>query len=176
MELMERTSDRRRTFMKDRLERKLEDTMRDKARLEQANELLKAEIERDNHERDQMWSAVEKGIRPRKSRMRRLMLLGVGAGVAYVAGAKAGRDRYDDIVAWWNRTRGRAVELPGEAKRTMTAQADKVATQAEKLTDKLSDRVETATARTGEAIESGGEHAASTMRGSVRNDPMRDGH
>src|SRR4051812_45335264 len=37
MDLMERTSEKRRSFMKDRLEHKLDDTMREKDRLEQAN-------------------------------------------------------------------------------------------------------------------------------------------
>lgn len=117
MDLMERTNERRRNFMKDRIEHKLDDAMKDKARLEESNELLRQELDREQHDREQMWSALEKGLRPQRSGFRRLVLLGAGVGAAYVYGAKAGRGRYDEIVAWWNRMRGRASGLQDEAQR-----------------------------------------------------------
>jgi F0F1-type ATP synthase membrane subunit b/b' len=165
MDLMERTNERRRTFMKDRLEHKLDDAMRDRVRLEEANDRLQAELERDAKERDQMWAALEKGMRPQTSRLRRLMVLGVGAGAAYVVGAKAGRERYDQIMAWLDRTRGRATELQTDAQRA-------VSQQAEKVTGQIANRVESTTARTSDAIESSGQRAAGSMRSSVKDDSI----
>jgi hypothetical protein len=165
MDLMERTNERRRTFMKDRLEHKLDDAMRDRVRLEEANDRLQAELERDAKERDQMWAALEKGMRPQTSRLRRLMVLGVGAGAAYVVGAKAGRERYDQIMAWLDRTRGRATELQTDAQRA-------VSQQAEKVTGQIANRVESTTARTSDATESSGQRAAGSMRSSVKDDSI----
>ena len=67
MELMDRANDRRRMYARDRIEHKLDDAIRDNVRLEQANELLKAELEREDRERDHIWSAVETGMRGRRS-------------------------------------------------------------------------------------------------------------
>jgi hypothetical protein len=168
MDLKERTNDRRRTFMKDRLEHKLDDVIRDKARLEEANDLLKAELERDERERDQMWSALEKGLRPQRSRLRRVLLLGVGVSAAYVAGSKAGRARYEEITGWWDRMRGRATELQSEAQRAVTAKAERLTGQAQAAADDLATGVERTTATTGAKIEAGGQKAANTMRSTTR--------
>jgi hypothetical protein len=43
-----------------------------------------------------------------------------------VYGAKAGRGRYDQIVAWYRQMRGRATELQTEAQRKVSEQADKM--------------------------------------------------
>jgi hypothetical protein len=163
MDLMERTNERRRTFMKDRLEHKLDDMMRDKARLEQANELLKSELDREERERDQMLSALKKGMRPQRSRFRRVMVLGVGVGAAYLAGAKAGRSRYDEFVAWVDRMRGRAGEFQTEAQRAVSTQADEIA-----------DQVERATATASDKIQAGGQRAAGTVRSTAKDAPIRD--
>jgi hypothetical protein len=117
MDLMERTNERRRSFMKDRLEHKLDDAVKDKIRLEEANDLLKQELDREQRDREQMLSAFQKGMKPQRSRFRRMLVLGAGVGAAYVYGARAGRGRYEEIVAWWDRMRGRASELQGEAQR-----------------------------------------------------------
>ena len=126
MDLMERTNERRRNFQKDRLEHKLDDAVKDKIRLEEANELLKQELVREQRDRDHMWSALEKGMRPQRSRFRRFLLLGAGVGAAYVYGAKAGRGRYDEIVSWWDRMRGRASELQTEAQRKVGEQTERM--------------------------------------------------
>jgi hypothetical protein len=120
MDLMERTNERRRSFMKDRLEHKLDDAMKEKIRLEEANELLKQELDREQHDRDQMWSALQKGMRPQRSRFRRVLFLGAGVGAAYVYGAKAGRGRYEEMQSWWERMRGRASEMQDEAQRKIS--------------------------------------------------------
>jgi hypothetical protein len=165
MDLMDRTNERRRSFMKDRLEHKLDDAMRDRVRLEEANDRLQAELERDAKERDHMWAALEKGMRPQSSKLRRLMVLGVGAGAAYVVGAKAGRERYDQIMAWLDRTRGRATELQTDAQRA-------VSQQAEKVTGQIADRVQATTSKTSDTIETTGQRAAGSVRNAVKDDSI----
>jgi hypothetical protein len=54
------------------------------------------------------------------------MWLGVGASAAYVYGAKAGRGRYDQIVAWYRQMRGKATELQTEAQRKVSEQSEKM--------------------------------------------------
>lgn len=174
MDLMERTNDRRRTFMKDRLEHKLDDTMRDKVRLEQANELLKEELERDQRDRDRMWSALEKGMRPQRSRFRRFMVLGVGVGAAYLAGTKAGRSRYEEILAWWDGMRGRATELQSDAQRVVSSKAEELTGQAQAAADELADKVERTTATTSDKIQAGGQRAAGTVRSAAKDATTRD--
>ena len=159
MELMDRANDRRRMYARDRIEHKLDDAIRDNVRLEQANELLKAELERDDRERDHMWSAVESGMGTRRGsgRIRRLFLIGAGVSAAYVFGAKAGRGRYDEIVAWWERMRGRAGQMQDDMQRTMTAKASDV-------TNDLAGKIEQGAAKTSDVIEEGGHKAAESVR------------
>ena len=59
MDLVDKANDRRRMYMRDRMEHKLDEALRDNVRLEQANELLKQELEREDRERDRIWSAVQ---------------------------------------------------------------------------------------------------------------------
>jgi hypothetical protein len=157
MDLMEKTNERRRTFMKDRLEHKLDDVMRDKARLEEANELLKEEVDRDARERERMLSAFEKGMRPQRSKFRRVMFLGLGVGAAYVYGAKAGRSRYEDIMAWADRMRGRASE-----------QGYRFSGHAQAAADDVANKVERVTATTSDTIEASGRKAANTVRSTTK--------
>jgi len=164
MDLMERTSEKRRSFMKDRLEHKLDDTMREKDRLEQANELLKAELDREERDRRQMWSALEKGMKPQRSKFRRLLVLGVGAGAAYVYGAKAGRARYEEIVAWWDRTRGRASEMQADAQRAVSTKADRLTNRGQTAADDLADSMERTSTSAAGTIETTGRKAAKTVR------------
>jgi hypothetical protein len=164
MDLKERATDRRRSHSRDRLEHKLDDVLRDNARLEQANELLKVELERDDRERDHIWSAVETGMRGRRrsgSRLRRMVVVGAGVSAAYIAGARAGRGRYDELVAWWDRMRGRADEMRVDVQRSVTAKATDV-------TNDLAGRVEESAAKTSDVIEQRGHQAAETVRATTK--------
>jgi hypothetical protein len=159
MDLMERVNDRRRVLVRDRIEHKLDDALRDNVRLEQANELLKAELEREDRERDHIWSAVETGMRGRRGsrRVRRIIIFGAGVGTAYIAGSKAGRARYDEVVAWWDRVRGRATEMQDDVQRSVTAKATDV-------TNDLAGKIEHGAAKTSDAIEETGHRAADSVR------------
>ena len=174
MDLMERTNERRRTFVRDRLEHRLDDAVRENVRLEQANELLKEELDREGRERDQMLSALEKGMRPQRSRFRRVMLLGVGVGAAYVYGAKAGRARYDEIASWWDRTRGRATEFQTDAQRAVSEKAERFTGQAQTAADDLADKVERVATSTSDTIETSGRKAANTVRSTTKDATTRD--
>jgi hypothetical protein len=159
MDLMDRANDRRRMYMRDRAEHKLDDALRDNARLEQTNELLKQELERDDRERDQIWSAVQTGMRGRRRSgwFRRTLVLGAGVGAAYVVGAKAGRGRYEEIVSWWDRMRGRAGMMQDDMTRSMS-------TRASDVTDTLADKIEQGTSKASDKIEEGGYKAAESVR------------
>jgi uncharacterized protein YjbJ (UPF0337 family) len=166
MDLMDRANDRRRMYMRDRVESKLDDALRDNVRLEQANELLKQELERDDRERDHMWSAVESGMRGRKRSgwFRRTLFLGAGIGAAYVVGAKAGRGRYEEIISWWDRMRGRATQMQGDVQRSVSEKASG-------MSDQLAGKIEQGTAKTGDAIEEGGSKAAESVRSTTSSMP-----
>jgi hypothetical protein len=160
MDLMDRANDRRRMYMRDRAEHKLDEALRDNVRLEQANELLKQELERDDRERDHIWSAVETGMRGRRRRsgwFRRTLFLGAGVGAAYVAGAKAGRGRYEEIVSWWDRMRGRASQMQDDMQRS-------VSDKASDMSDQLADKIERGTTKTSDTIEESGHKAAESVR------------
>jgi hypothetical protein len=164
MDLMERANDRRWMYQRDRLEHKLDDTLRDNTRLEQANELLKAELERDDRERDHIWSTVDKTVgrnRRRGSRLRSVMVFGAGVGAAYVVGAKAGRGRYDEIVAWWDRMRGRATEMQDDMQRTVAAKASDV-------TDEVAGSIERGAAKASDVIGDRGRQAADSVRSTTK--------
>ena len=167
MDLMDRANDRRRMYMRDRAEHKLDEALRDNARLEQTNELLKQELERDDREREQIWSAVQSGMRggKRSGWFRRTLVLGAGVGAAYVVGAKAGRQRYDEIVSWWDRMRGRAGTMQDDMTRSMSSRASDV-------TDTLASKIEQGTSKASDTIEDTGYKAAESVRSTTPSSSM----
>ena len=105
--------------------------------LDRQNDRLRNEVsvlhsqldhEREEHEelRDAMRSKPE--VKVRKTGFFRVLLIGGGA---YLLGAHAGRERYDDVVRW-----GRS--LPDRMRRT----ADDVTTQVDVAASTLEDRAE----------------------------------
>jgi hypothetical protein len=159
MDLMDRANDRRRMYMRDRAEHKLDEALRDNARLEQTNELLKQELARDDREREQIWSAVQTGMRGRRRSgwFRRTLFVGASVGAAYVFGAKAGRSRYEEILSWWDRMRGRASMMQDDMQRSMTNKASE-------MTDQLAGKIQEGAAKTSDKIEEGGNKAAESVR------------
>lgn len=117
MELMERANEARQTFMRDRLEHRLDEAVRDNHKLRDENERMRTEIHRDDEDRKRMWSTIEKTTKTRRpSRLRALLMLLIAGGAAYVAGAKAGRERYDQLRAWFDQMRGRAEDVTDAAR------------------------------------------------------------
>ena len=170
MDLMDRANDRRRMYMRDRAEHKLDDALRDNVRLEQANELLKQELDREDRERDHLWSAMETGMRGRRRSgwFRRTLVLGASVGTAYVIGAKAGRGRYEEIVSWFDRMRGRASMMQDDMQRSMSEKAsdmtEQLAGKIQQGASKTSDAIERGASKTSEKVEETGTKAAESMR------------
>ncbi len=111
MEIRERAMDIRETAHRKRLEHKLQDTREDRDRLQTENHALQEENRRERGELDRALDAIERlstsGKRP--SRMRRVAVVAVAAGAAYVVGARAGRERFDQIAKWWSRARSQVL-------------------------------------------------------------------
>jgi hypothetical protein len=76
-------------------------------RLRQRNKELSTELDHSRAEQERLLDALEKVNRPSKHRIRRFFVLSAAAGTAYVVGAKAGRERYEQIRRWFDDMRGR---------------------------------------------------------------------
>ena len=85
--------------------------------------------------------------------------MGAGVGTAYVIGAKAGRGRYDELVAWWGPDAGRATEMQDDVQRAASAKATDV-------TNGLAGKIEHGAAKTSDAIEETGKVADSVRSAS----------
>ena len=88
---------------------------RDRDRLRMENEALRERLEAADEERSKWLDTIEglskKSTRLRKPRrFRRTVVLLGATGSAYVLGAKAGRERYEQIRSWWRDLRSRAEE------------------------------------------------------------------
>ena len=91
---------------------KMDDLDRDNERLRYELKMLRSELDRDRNEREELLGAlastrVTKVVKKRRGLIRTLI---VGS-VAYVVGARAGRDRYDEIM-----TRLRSLRDRGKAR------------------------------------------------------------
>lgn len=99
----------------------------ERSELRAENEQLRDRVRDAQAERGRWFSIMERiaeampdisnassGRSPRH-RVRRVLVLGAAAGSAYVLGAKAGRERYEQIRAWWRGLGARdgLEEVPG---------------------------------------------------------------
>lgn len=107
------------TQIKDRAKNRMNESRLDKAstdneRLRAENQVLRGELDRAGKDRRRFLDALERvqatPRQPKKHRVRRVMTLALAAGGAYVAGTKAGRERYEQIRSWWERARERGRE------------------------------------------------------------------
>ena len=107
------------TQIKDRAKNRMNESRLDKAstdneRLRAENQVLRGELDRAGKDRRRFLDALERAQatprQPKKHRVRRVMTLALAAGGAYVAGTKAGRERYEQIRSWWDRARERGRE------------------------------------------------------------------
>jgi hypothetical protein len=106
-------------------------------------------------ENDLLHQEIDRGSAPPKqgSRFRRLLVFGVAVGTAYVFGTRAGRERYDEIRSWWDRMRGRAVELKDDFR-------DAAAESTETASSRLAERVRETSDSASDALKTGGDRAA----------------
>jgi hypothetical protein len=119
-----------------RLESKYEDADREVLRLRAENDALREAID---------------GARPKKHRIRRLATLAVAAGGAYVVGAKAGRERYEQLRQKWMSMRGATTDgfetasgAVSRATETATGAVAKAADSAEHGAQKVQQMASTA--------------------------------
>ena len=98
--------------VKDRVtDARMDNLTREKDELKLENELLREELDGDRKTRDRMMSLLDRldvEARP-KRRIGLFRVLVIGA-AAYVLGAKAGRERYEQLRAWWQQAKSRTTE------------------------------------------------------------------
>lgn len=100
MDVMDRASSIKDEIKSRRLESRAEHAQQQLDRLKMENETLKSEVDRDHERIESLLEGLQDVVKPpsgSKHRLRRLMTLTIAAAGAYVMGAKAGRDRYEQI-------------------------------------------------------------------------------
>jgi hypothetical protein len=112
MGMQERARTIRSDVNEKRLTHGLDKTERERDRLKAENEVLRGRMAHADEEREHLLHSVDelagrKTSKPRKHRLRRVMVLGAAAASAYVIGAKAGRERYEEIRERWTALRDR---------------------------------------------------------------------
>jgi hypothetical protein len=110
MSVQERARSIRSDVTEKRLSHGLDKTERERDRLRVENEALKSRLARGDEERERLLGSVDElasrsTARPRKHRLRGLLVLTAAAGSAYVFGAKAGRARYEQLRERWDSMR-----------------------------------------------------------------------
>jgi hypothetical protein len=92
---------------------KLEKVERQNEGLERENELLKTKFEAAHEDRKRLLDALESLDTQKAPKKRRggFLRMVVAGGVAYVLGARAGRERYEQIRTGLNKMRSRGNEL-----------------------------------------------------------------
>jgi hypothetical protein len=88
-------------------EAKLDNARDRNERLRTKNDQLREELSRTRAEHEKLLDAFERVRKPRPRRLRRVFVLSAAAGTAYVMGAKAGRERYEQIRRWFDEMRNR---------------------------------------------------------------------
>jgi hypothetical protein len=100
----------REMLQRKRLESKVDDSRIENARLRVENRALREEGRHERGQMQQLLASLERiGDGRRRGRARGIVAIAMAAGGAYVLGARAGRDRYEQIARRWERwrTRGR---------------------------------------------------------------------
>jgi len=153
-------------------ERHAESLERENERLKVENTSLRDQTDRDRDRMERILDSLDDATAsPKKHRIRRLMTLSVAAGSAYVLGAKAGRERYDQIRTWWAERRNQGVDRMNEWGEDVTARAGdtvQAASQraAEKVSqtgDAISAKVDRTTARAAGTVEETGTKASKAV-------------
>ena len=90
---------------------RMDNLARENDELKMENDLLRDELDGDRKTRDRMMSLLDRlDVEARPKRRIGLFRLVVIGGAAYVLGTKAGRQRYDQLRAWWQKAMSRTTE------------------------------------------------------------------
>lgn len=109
MDVMDRMSDVRDSWRERRLRSRNEDLDQENRTMRTRMRALQDELEREREARSEILRAMQ-SMKPEAIKVKRrggLVRLLVVGGTAYVIGAKAGRERYEEIRRWWERLRSR---------------------------------------------------------------------
>ena len=89
-----------------RAEMKADRAERRNRRLLEQTDVLRSELEREREGREELLGLLKDGkVGSHRGRTTRLIVVG---GVAYLLGARAGRERYEQILAWVRRMKEQA--------------------------------------------------------------------
>ena len=161
MDLKDRASALTETAKHRLAERHTEALERENDRLKMENDTLRGQTDRDQERMERILESLDDATAsPKKHRIRRLMSLSVAAGGAYVIGAKAGRERYDQIRTWWAERRTNGVDRVNDWGEDVTSRAGGAVQGA-------SQRAAEKVAGTGEAIARKVDQTASKAAGTV---------
>jgi hypothetical protein len=106
MNVLDRVETMRGARRKKRADVTVGDVEHENDRLHLENVFLRDQLHHERGELSRVFDVVQRGIeqpRSRKHRLRRIAVLGMAAGSAYVAGSNAGRERFDQIRERWSR-------------------------------------------------------------------------
>ncbi|MEO8293280.1 MAG: hypothetical protein ABI635_09075 [Actinomycetota bacterium] len=147
---------------KQRLAEKHADSLeRENDRLKVENSTLRGQSDSERDRMERILNSLESdSSAPKKHRLRRLATLSVAAGGAYVMGAKAGKERYDQIRTWWADRRTTSVDR-------MNVWGEDVTSRAGEAVAGASQRAAGKVAETGDAIARKVDQASTKAAGSV---------
>jgi hypothetical protein len=153
-------------------ERHAESLERENERLKVENSALREQTDRERERMERVLDSLDEvTTSPKKHRIRRLMTLTVAAGSAYVIGAKAGRERYEQIRNWWADRRNQGIDRMNEWGEDVTSRAgdavqgasQKAAGRVAETGDTISRKVDEATARAASTVEEKGTKASKAV-------------
>lgn len=172
MDLKERASSITDSAKQRLAERHAESLERENERLKVENSGLRDQTDRDRERMERILGSLDDATAtPKKHRIRRLMTLSVAAGSAYVLGAKAGRERYDQLKGWWAERRNKGVDRMNEWGEDVTARAggtvqaasQKAADKVVQTGDAISRKVDQTTAKAAGTVEETGTKASKAV-------------
>ncbi len=172
MDLKERASSITDSAKQRLAERHAESLERENERLKVENSGLRDQTDRDRERMERILGSLDDATAtPKKHRIRRLMTLSVAAGSAYVLGAKAGRERYDQLKGWWAERRNQGVDRMNEWGEDVTARAggtvqaasQKAADKVVQTGDAISRKVDQTTAKAAGTVEETGTKASKAV-------------
>lgn len=135
MEIIDRMGQMKERFRRDRSEREMDAVRQENFRLKAEARLLQDELEHDRGDVARLLSAIERITAGKPHRVGRVVALAGAATGAYVMGAKAGRQRYEDI-------RGAvssAMRKGSTTVRALRSRADQAVGEAQTVAGRISD-------------------------------------
>jgi len=164
MDVLDRVESIRGARQKKRVEGRVDDVEHENDRLHAENESLRDQLHQERAELSRILDVLERGMQgrgSRKHRLRRIAVLSVAAGSAYVAGSKAGRERFDEIRHRWNR-------MMGTGRTEIQDRGYEAAETTERAGDRVRDAVQKAGDKAGALADRAGEMAGSAAEKAAR--------